>query len=57
MTSPRPSINVQLTCCRVYVRLYLRADRTAFAGHCPRCARPVVVKVGEGGSRSPFFRS
>lgn len=57
MPTPRPSINVQMTCCRVYVKLYLRADRSAFAGHCPKCSRPVVVPVSNDGSTSKFFQA
>ena len=56
-SQPRPSIQVELTCCRTYVCIRLRADGTAYAGHCPKCARPIVVPVAKGGSRSRFFRS
>ena len=51
----RPFLGLHFKCCGVYSRIYLNATGTAFAGHCPRCARPVRIRVGEEGSSSRFW--
>ena len=51
----RPHLGIHFRCCGVYSRIYLNAAGTAFAGHCPRCARPVRVLVGKEGSRARFW--
>jgi len=51
----RPYISVHFKCCGVYQRIYRSADATQYAGHCPRCAKPVRFKVGEGGTTCRFF--
>lgn len=53
----RPWIGIRFDCCGVYRRLYLTADGGAFAGNCPRCARPARVRVAAGGSSNRFFRA
>jgi len=52
---PRPFIGVMFRCCRVYVRIYLNRQKTAYVGYCPRCASKVVLKVAPGGSKSRFW--
>jgi len=44
-------------CCNAYIRIYKRADGTAYEGRCPKCRRPVRVRVGEGGSNNRIFRA
>lgn len=53
--TPRPHIGVHFKCCKVYARIYLTKDASAFAGNCPRCARPVRVRVAPGGSSDRFW--
>jgi hypothetical protein len=53
--SPRPSLGVKFSCCHVYWRIYLAADGSRFAGHCPKCGFPVSVQVSPTGSDSRFF--
>lgn len=55
--SPRPYIGVLFKCCNAYARIYLNRDKTRFAGHCPKCATKVQVKVAPGGSKSRFWVS
>ncbi len=52
---PRPSINMYFQCCNAYARIFLNKAGTAFAGHCPKCARPVHIRVRKGGSSSKFW--
>jgi len=57
-TGPRPSLGVHMKCCHVYVHIYLNAAGNAFAGWCPKCARPVRIPVvKEGGSSSRIFEA
>ena len=53
--TPRPFINIYFRCCNAYARIFLNHDATAFAGHCPKCAAPIRIPVGEGGSESRFW--
>ena len=51
----RPFIGVRFSCCGAYARVYLNHKGTAYAGHCPKCAAPIRIKVGPGGSHSRFW--
>lgn len=53
--TPRPFIGVHFKCCNVYTRIYLNRLGTAYFGHCPRCTRPLTIKVSKGGSKSRFW--
>ncbi len=53
---PRPQIGVHFQCCNVYARIFLTKDETAYAGHCPKCARPVRIRTAPGGDSSRFWR-
>lgn len=62
-TSPDPTagrpgrrfVGIHFACCEVYSRIYLSSDQSAYQGNCPRCARPVRIRVGPGGTDSRFF--
>ncbi len=55
---PRPFLGLVMRCCNVYARIYATAVNDAFAGHCPRCGRPVRVPiVQDGGSSERFFEA
>ena len=53
--APRPFLSVHFACCGVYQRVYRSTDGTRYAGHCPKCARPVRFAVGAGGTTSRAF--
>ena len=51
----RPFLSVLFACCKVYTRLYRDPTGQFYAGHCPKCAKPVKFKVGDGGTSSRHF--
>ena len=52
---PRPYIGIIFKCCKVYSRIHLNVQKTAFVGWCPKCARPVSFKASPHGSPDRFF--
>lgn len=59
-TSPEPSrprryIGMMFKCCRVYTRIYLNREGTAYIGRCPKCAAKVEIKIGPGGADARFW--
>lgn len=51
----RRFVGIHFACCEVYSRIYLSSDQSAYQGNCPRCAKPVRIRVGPGGTVSRFF--
>ena len=51
----RPYLSVHFACCGVYQRIYKNAAGDAYAGHCPKCAKPVRFPVGSGGTSARQF--
>jgi|LakMenE18May11ns_1017448.scaffolds.fasta_scaffold9693681_2 hypothetical protein len=51
----RSFLGIHFQCCQVYARIFMTADRTAYRGSCPRCGKPVVFRIGEGGTSHRFF--
>ena len=48
-------LGLKFTCCGVYSRVYVNHDGTAYEGRCPKCLKPVKLKIGEGGTDNRFF--
>ncbi len=42
-------------CCRVYTRIYLNRDGTAYVGFCPKCTARIEVKVAPHGTNTRFW--
>lgn len=53
--SQKRYLGIHFYCCDVYHRIAPNRDGTAYEGHCPRCARPVRIAVGPGGTDQRFF--
>ncbi len=53
----RPWLGVNFECCGVYARIYRSADGVAYSGRCPRCLRPISMRVGQGGVSQRLFRA
>jgi hypothetical protein len=53
--SARPFIGVHFKCCGVYQRIYRSTDGERYEGRCPRCARQVRFRVGQGGTDDRYF--
>jgi len=50
-------LGIMFNCCNIYGRIYKNKDKTAYVGHCPKCMRPIRVKIGEGGTDTRFFNA
>lgn len=51
----RPFLSIHFKCCNIYGRIYMTADRRAYAGHCPKCAKPARIAIGPNGTAARFF--
>jgi hypothetical protein len=51
----RKFVGVHFTCCDMYSRVYINRDATAYDGRCPKCAKPVRLEIGPGGTDARFF--
>lgn len=51
----RPWVGIRFDCCGAYTRVYRSPDGRFYQGRCPRCLKPVKLRVGPGGTSSRFF--
>ena len=57
MAEKRKFLGIVFQCCRVYARVYINKQNTAYNGMCPRCGKRVEFKIGRGGTDSRFFNA
>lgn len=50
-------IMIWFRCCHAYGRLTRNAAQTHYQGRCPRCASPVSVRIGPGGTDRRMFEA
>jgi len=53
----RPYLGVRFDCCAAYARIYRNRDHSAYEGRCPRCLKPVRIRIGREGTAHRFFRA
>jgi hypothetical protein len=51
----RNYLGVTFACCGVYARVYINRDETAYVGYCPKCTRPIRLRIGPDGTDCRFF--
>ena len=49
-------LGIMFECCHVYGRLYKNKEGTHYIGKCPRCLKPVKIRIGENGTNERFFK-
>ena len=56
-SGPRRFVGIHFACCDVYTRIYVNREGTAYQGNCPKCSKPVRIRIGPGGTDCRFFRA
>ena len=51
----RSFLTIRFACCNVVTRVYKTAKGDRYAGHCPKCAKPVSFRIGPGGHGGRAF--
>ncbi len=53
----RPWLAVRWQCCCTYSRIYRNPAGTAYHGRCPRCAKPIHIRIAADGTANRFFEA
>lgn len=54
-TETRPWLGVHFVCAGAYQRVYRNEAGTAYLARCPKCAKCIRFRVGQGGDNRRFF--
>lgn len=54
-TDARQFVGIKFACCDLYTRVYVNRAGNAYEGHCPRCGKPVRIRIAPGGTDARFF--
>lgn len=57
MTEKTPFVGIMFECCNVYARIYRNKAGTHYCGHCPRCMKPIRIKIAKGGTGQRIFKA
>ena len=57
MEEKKKFLGIMFECCNVYGRIYENKDKTAYIGRCPKCMRPIKIRIGQGGTDNIFFKA
>ncbi|MBN2801902.1 MAG: hypothetical protein JXR91_02290 [Deltaproteobacteria bacterium] len=50
-------LGIMFECCHVYGRIYKNKIGNAYNGYCPKCMRPIKIKIENGGTSNRFFNA
>jgi len=50
-------VSIEFVCCNVFARVYINDRQDAYEGRCPKCLKPLKLKVGPGGTDSRTFKA
>lgn len=53
----KPYIGMNYKCCKLYQRIYINKEKTAFVGLCPKCGAKAEVKIDPKGESTKFFEA
>ena len=51
----RPWLGVRFTCAGAYQRVYRDVHQGVYVARCPKCAKSIRFRVGQGGTNQRFF--
>lgn len=54
-TTQRPFVGILFQCCGAYSRVFINRAGDGYQGNCPKCSKPVKLRIAPGGSDARFF--
>lgn len=48
-------LGIKFNCCQVYYRIYVNRTGTHYEGRCPKCGRPVQVRIDPSATNNARF--
>jgi hypothetical protein len=53
----KPYVSIEFVCCNAFARVYINDCQDAYEGRCPKCLKPLKLKIGAGGTDSRTFKA